>query len=162
MREIDLTEATKLKWWLENVGGYRRCEIHGCKDICTLTGMCVKSLFRTLDMVVTGTVLLAILLFLMFMLISGLSYFTLFLPSAYYAPDFLLENSLFTLCVTLLAVAAIGVGYTINRDMEVVPKWMKLSKKNGSDEEKKTSPTILAVKEMYRSVKDKTCIKVKL
>ncbi len=171
MKELDLTGARLLKLWLRM--GYYDFQISGEKDICTLVRMCLKSglcgvgyLFLCLFMLGMGTLCLCGVLIM-------LSFLTLYLPEAYYASADTIGFGYMLLCVISLVLLGGGVIDVAKGKMKFAPEYMKhpLRKlfKNSTPDTEETlvkeatpSKTWVAIKEMYLSVKDKTCIKVKL
>ncbi len=171
MKELDLTGAKLLKLWLRM--GYYDYPITGEKDICTLVRMCLRSglcgmgyLFMVVFLVAIGG------LFLFFAGIM-LSWLTLYLPEAYWADlDDMLVGFLLSALVSVVAL----IGFTVEvcqGKRNFAPEYMKrpLRKlfKNITTSTEETfvkevtpSKTWIAIKEMYASVKDKTCIKVEL
>lgn len=171
MEELDLTGAKLLKLWLRM--GYYENQIYGEKDICTLVRMCLKSGlcgvgYLFMFILVTGIGGL-------FLLCVGtmLSFLTLYLPEAYYAPvDYIIFSYILLPVLSIIAL----IGFTaevFQGKRNFAPEYMKrplrkLFKNNAPSTEetvvKDTPPskTWIAIKEMYRSVKDKTCIKVRL
>lgn len=176
MKELDLTGARLLKLWLRM--GYYDYQISGEKDICTLVRMCLRS----------GLCGVGYLVLIIFMLGMGalslcgvlimLSFLTLYLPEAYYASADIIGSGYLLLCVISLLLLGGGIIDVSKGKMKFTPEYMKrplrklfknstpdtednLVKENASLEET-PSKTWVAIKEMYRSVKDKTCIKVKL
>lgn len=171
MKELDLTGAKVLRLWLRM--GYYDYQISGEKDICTLVRMCLKSgLWGVgyLFMFIIATGIGGLFLFFVGIMLSWL---TLYLPDAYRAdPDTMIMGIILSILVSITVL----IGCTVEvfqGKRNFAPEYMKrpLRKlfKNSipSTEEtvvKETPPskTWIAIKEMYRSVKDKTCIKVKL
>lgn len=171
MKELDLTGAKLLKLWLRM--GYHNYQISGEKDICTLVRMCLKSGLcgaGYLFMFILATGIGGLILFCIGVMLSWL---TLYLPDAYRAdPDTMIMGIIFSALVSIVAL----IGFTVDvlqGKRNFAPEYMKrplrkLFKNNTLITEetvvKETPPskTWIAIKEMYRSVKDKTCIKVKL
>ena len=102
-----------------------------------------------------------------------LSFLTLYLPEAYYASADTIGFGYMLLCVISLVLLGGGVIDVAKGKMKFAPEYMKhpLRKlfKNSTPDTEETlvkeatpSKTWVAIKEMYLSVKDKTCIKVKL
>lgn len=177
MKELDLTNSTVLKWLLKYGGGYDRWDIRDCSNICTLLRMGVYSLGRgavTLFSLI-ATILFMIALFCGTVWCLGVmfSFLTLYLPDGWQAsPRTILSGSL-ALGITCLIAIAGGVVETIHGNMKFAPEYMKrplrkLFRKgntgvnNTPTKVKEPSPTMVAIKEMYLSFKNKTCIKVKL
>ena len=171
MRELDLTGAKLLKLWLRM--GYREYQINGEKDICTLIRMCLRSGLFGVGYLFMGSSLTAVGVALLYAVYSMFSFLTLFLPEAYHASE---DDILFGLvilpviCVSALLVTLLEV---IKGKAAFAPEYMKrplrklfkkgtFSGEGTCDKEKKPSQTWIACKEMYTSVKEKTCIKVKL
>lgn len=170
MKELDLTGAKLLRIWLRM--GYHDWQISGEKDICTLVRMCLKSGlcgvgYLFLGVFMTGVVGSGLwLIYLMF------SFLTLYLPEAYYADVGDIQFGLYLLSVVSVIVLIGCTSETIQGRCNFAPEYMKrpvrklLNKvprdKLTTTEEKKPSATWIACKEMYTSVKEKTCIKVKL
>lgn len=171
MKELDLTGAKLLKLWLRM--GYSEWEITGEKDICCLTRMCLWSGF-------IGVSYLLLIVFMLFIGVSCLyliflmfSFLTLYLPEAYWAsPDDMLIGMILTSIVSIIVcLGSLWEVYQGERDF--APDYMKrplrklFKKGNNSSKEntpvqKKPSQTWIALKEMGKSWKEKTCIKVKL
>lgn len=170
MKELDLTGAKLLKLWLRM--GYHDYQITGEKDICTLTRMCLWSgvlgvsyLFMIGFMVAVGCASLWAG-YLMF------SFLTLYLPESYWAsPDDILIGLLFTSAMSVIFLIAFTVEVCQGK-RAFAPEYMKrplrkLFKRNNPSEgkspvQKKPSQTWIALKEMGKAWKEKTCIKVKL
>lgn len=176
MKELDLTGAKLLKLWLSI--GYHDYQITGEKDICTLVRMCLKSglsfvgyLFMLVFMLGVGG---AILWFVCLMF----SFLTLFLPEAYYVDiKAMTAGGIFLAMVCVVTLLGF-IAEVLQGKRKFAPEYMKrplrklfkkvyVSKEESTVdvkpcEEYKPSPTWIACKEMYRSIKEKTCIKVKL
>ena len=164
MKELDFTNAKLLKAWLTKVGDYHEWKVKGTTDICTLTRMCVWAGVQGLGKLFLIILLLALASGLLLTLLSALSYFTVLLPEYLQAPSWLLDVSIVWLCFWLLGSLCLGVGLYKDGTIEMSPEYMKSSKKpeNPEKKEKTPSPTWIAIKEMYKSFKNKTCVKVKL
>lgn len=164
MKELDFTNAKLLKAWLTKVGDYRDRQVKGTTDICTLTRMCVWAGVQGLSKLVIIIFLLALAAGALLTLLSALSYFTVLLPEYLQAPSWLLEVSIVWLILWLGGSLIAGVGLYRDGAIEMFPEYMKSSKKpeNIEEKQKTPSPTWIAVKEMYKSFKNKTCVKVKL
>ena len=164
MKELDFTNAKLLKAWLTKVGDYYHCDIKGTTDICTLTRMCVWAGVQGLGKLFMIIILLAFAGGALLTLLSALSYFTVLLPEYLQAPSWLLDVSLVWLTFWLLGSLCLGCGLYKDGTIEMFPEYMKSSKKpeNSEKKEKAPSPTWIAIKEMYKSFKNKTCVKVKL
>lgn len=171
MKELDLTEAKLLKLWLRM--GYHDYQIRGEKDICSLTRMFLWSgvlgvsyLFMIGFMVAVGCASLWAG-YLMF------SFLTLYLPESYWAsPDDMLVGMILTLIVSIIVYLGF-LGEVLQGKRDFAPEYMKrplrklFKQGNNSSKEntlvqKKPSQTWIALKEMGKSWKEKTCIKVKL
>tara|TARA_R100001594_G_scaffold99302_1_gene133801 strand:- start:209 stop:703 length:495 start_codon:yes stop_codon:yes gene_type:complete len=164
MKELDFTNAKLLKTWLTKVGNYREWQVKGTTDICTLTRMCVWAGVHGLGKLFMIIILLVFAAGLLLTLLSALSYFTVLLPEYLQAPSWLLDMSPVWLTLWLLGSLCAGVGFYKDGNIELFPEYMKFSKKpeNSEKKEKTPSPTWIAIKEMYKSFKNKTCVKVKL
>ena len=171
MKELDLTGAKLLKLWLRM--GYHEYQITGEKDICTLVSMCLRSGLCVIGYLTTIAIVLTMGAALLWAIYLMFSFLTLFLPEVYYAPadDILLGLGLLTAVSGILLIGFMGEVFQGKRHF--APEYMKrplrnlfkkgdLSGEGPLNREKKTSQTWIACKEMYRSVKEKTCIKVKL
>ncbi len=102
-----------------------------------------------------------------------LSFLTLYLPEAYWAsPDDMLIGMILTSIVSIIACLGF-LGEVFQGKRDFAPEYMKrplrklFKKGNNPSEEntlvqKKPSQTWIALKEMGKSWKEKTCIKVKL
>ncbi len=171
MKELDLTGAKLLKLWLRM--GYYDYQISGEKDICTLVRMCLKSGLCGVGYLVAIAFMFAVGASLLYIGYCMFSFLTLYLPEAYYAP---VDDIIFSyILLPILSVIAL-IGFTaevLQGKRNFAPEYMKrplrkLFKNSTSSteetivKEKTPSKTWIAIKEMYRSVKDKTCIKVKL
>lgn len=175
MKELDLTGAKLLRLWLRM--GYYDYQISGEKDICTLVRMCLKSgLFGVGYLVLLTfmtTVMIAVGASFLYLGYLTLSFLTLYLPESYYAPvdNIMLSYGLLPiLCVIALINCTVEV---FQGKRNFAPEYMKrplrkLFKNNTPSTEETvvkethSSKTWIAIKEMYLSVKDKTCIKVRL
>ena len=170
MFELDLRNAKLLKKFLSVK--YYEYEISNCQDICTLTKMCGISLIFWWFWLFVGTMTLGILC----VLLTSFSLITLYLPEGYQAPMIMLELGAVSLGVMtgvgLLSTAA-GLSMVADGAIQFAPEYMKrplrkLFKKNTSSQgdippkKKEPSKTWIAIKETYKSIKDKTCIKVKM
>lgn len=163
MKELDFTKAKYLKLWLTKVGDYRDWQVKGTTDICTLTRMCIWAGVQGLGKLFLVVLLLAFAGGMLLTLLSALSYFTVLLPEAFQAPSWLLEVSIVWLLFWLLGSFCVGCGLYKDGNIEMFPEYMKSSEKGESEKkEKNPSPTWIAIKEMYKSFKNKTCVKVKL
>lgn len=171
MKELDLTGARLLKLWLRM--GYYDYQISGEKDICTLVRMCLRSGLCGVGYLFLGIFMLGVVCALFFVGYLMFAFLTLYLPEAYYAP---VNDILFGyILLPILSVIAL-IGFTVDvfqGKRDFAPEYMKrplrkLFKNSVPDtedslvQEKIPSKTWVAIKEMYLSVKDKTCIKVKL
>ena len=169
MKELDLQNATLLKKFLKVK--YYSYEIRDCQDICTLTRMCLVAMVCWSILVVLGVLVLGVA----GVLLTSFSLITLYLPEGYQAPLFILELGAVSLgviaglgCISVIAATTLVSDGT----MEFAPEYMKrplrklFKKKSSSSDtppkEEVPSQTWIAVKGMYKSVKEKTCIKVKL
>lgn len=170
MFELGLRNAKLLKKFLSVK--YYEYEISNCQDICTLTKMCGISLIFWWFWLFVGAMTLGILC----VLLTSFSLITLYLPEGYQAPMIMLELGF----AAIVAMIATGCMVTIaaalqvsEGNMQFAPEYMKrplrkLFKKNVSlqddalPKEKEPSQTWTAIKEMCKSFKDKTCIKVKM
>lgn len=170
MKELDLTGAKLLKLWLRM--GYYDYQISGEKDICTLVRMCLRSGLCGVGYLFLGVFATALSGLILWLLYLMLSFLTLYLPEAYYADLKDIQLGLGLLLVVSV-IALVGcTSETLQGRCRFAPEYMKrpvrkLFKKIPSSkvtpvEEKKPSQTWIACKEMYNSVKEKTCIKVKL
>ncbi len=177
MKELDLTNATVLKWLLKHGGDYKRWDIRDCSDICTLLRMVVYSLGRgaviLFSLIVTILFMTALFCGVVFLVGLMFSFLTLYLPDGWQASPSSIVTGLLVLGITCLIAIVGEVVATINGNMDFAPEYMKrplrkLFRKgnNGvednSTKAKEPSPTMVAIKEMYLSFKNKTCIKVKL
>ena len=171
MKELDLTGTKLLKLWLRM--GYHDYQITGEKDICTLVRMCLRSGLCGVGYLTTIAIIAAMGAALLWVVYLMFSFLTLFLPEAYYAS---VDDILFGL-ILLLIVSFIALLGTLADVMKgrvaFAPEYMKrplrklfklsgLSVEYSTVRENKPSQTWIACKEMFRSVKEKTCIKVKL
>lgn len=169
MFELDLRNAKLLKKFLSvKYYGY---EISNCQDICTLVKMSGVSLIFWWFWLFAGTMTLSLLC----VLLTSFSLVTLYLPEGYQAPLIVLEVGVAAL-TTMVAVGCMiiiaGALQVSEGNMQFAPEYMKrplrrLFKKNTSSQdippkEKEPSQTWIAIKEMCKSIKDKTCIKVKM
>lgn len=172
MKELDLQNATLLKKFLGV--NYDNYDIKHCQDICTLTRMCLVAMVCWSILVVLGVLVLGVLS----VLLTAFSLITLFFPEGYQAPLFILELG----AVSLGVITGLGCIFTIaaaimtsDGQLGFAPEYMKrplrkLFKKKLSSEvsgdtlpkEKVPSQTWIAIKEMYKSVKENTCIKVRM
>ena len=164
MKELDFTNAKLLKAWLTKVGEYHDYQVKGTTDICTLTRMCIWAGVQGLGKLLAIIILLALAAGILLTLLSALSYFTVLLPEYLQAPSWLLDVSLVWLIFWSLLSFCLGCGLYKDGIIEMFPEYMKSSKKPENSEKKKKapSPTWIAIKEMYKSFKNKTCVKVKL
>ena len=169
MKELDLQNATLLKKFLEVQ--YDNYDIKHCQDICTLTRMCLIAMMCWGVLLVLGALVLGAIS----VLLTAFSLITLYLPEGYRAPLFILELGAVSLGVmTFLGCTGVVAAtiMTLDDQLEFAPEYMKrplrklfkkVSLQDGTPpKEKVPSQTLVAVKEMYKSVKEKTCIKVKL
>lgn len=179
MKELDLTKATVLKWLLKHGGGYASYEINDCwKDICTLTRMVIYSLGlgAVLLFSLIVTILFMIVLFCGAVWLVGLmfSFLTLYLPNGwqFVSPDDMMFG-LMLLGIVCIMLVLFGIKETLEGNMDFAPEYMKrplrkLFRKGNTGTKynatpvKEPSPTMTAIKEMWKSFKNKTCIKVKL
>lgn len=163
MKELDFTKAKYLKLWLTKVGYYHDCQVEGTTDICTLTRMCIWAGVQGLGKLFLVVLLLAFAGGMLLTLLSALSYFTVVLPETYQAPIWLGRDSLMWLVIWLVVSLVIGLLFYSDGDIKMLPEYMKSSEKGESEKKEKTpSPKWIAIKEMYKSFKNKTCVKVKL
>lgn len=165
---LDLQNAKLLKLFLRI--GYYDYEIKGEKDICTLTRMCLKSSIGLVSWVLTGIVLTMSGL----LLLSPLVWVTMMFPEGYQPSVYIIEFGMVGVVTWLiLSCLAIFSGILAVKDgvIPLAPEYMKrplrkLFKKNATKEnntkDKEPSETWIAVKEMYKAFKEKTCIKIKL
>ena len=171
MKELDLTGAKLLKLWLRM--GYHDYQISGEKDICTLVRMCLKSGLCGVGYLFMFILAVGIGGLFLFCIGVMLSWLTLYLPDAYRAdPDTMIIGIILSALVSIVAL----IGFTVDvlqGKRNFAPEYMKspLRKlfKNNTPSTEETiikenppSKTWIAIKEMYRSVEDKTCIKVRL
>lgn len=160
MKELDLSNASVLKRIL-NIR-YREHEIEDISDICSLTSKTLAALVEfiicTCVVVIGGGI----------MLIVGaiiLSPLTLFLPTALYAPLDMINMGIISICIIGIISTISVLDDTLIGNVPILPSYIKVKTKVKSTKPSKVkepSKTVLAVKEMYKSFKDKTCIKVKL
>jgi hypothetical protein len=168
MKELDLTNAKLLKLWLRM--GYCDWEISNTKDICSLTRMVLWSGVCGIRDLILAIFVLAALLGGLWGIALMFSFLTLYLPEAYWASPDRIGFGLFALGVTSLATVTGGFVLWCNGDIRFAPEYMKrplrkLFNKTTSEEkfsEKKPSQTWIALKEIGKAWKEKTCIKVKL
>ncbi len=171
MKELDLTGAKLLKLWLRM--GYHDYQISGEKGICSLTRMCLWSGFCGASYLLLIVFMIFIGVGCLYLIFLMLSFLTLYLPEAYWAsPDDMLIGMILTSIVSIIVcLGALVEVYQGERDF--APEYMKcplrklFKKSNNSSEEntlvqKKPPQTWIALKEMGKSWKEKTCIKVKL
>jgi hypothetical protein len=162
MKELDLTKAKWLKIWLTKVGEYKSRQVNNCQtDICTLTKMCAWSTIAGAGKLIIMLVFILAALFILFTLVSALSYFTVLLPEGMQAPYWMIDISPILVLGYLVLTIFVGLGLHGENQIELFPEYMK-SYKSATVKEKVPSPTWVAIKEMYKSFKNKTCIKVKL
>lgn len=179
MKELDLTKATVLKWLLKHGGGYSNYDIHyRCQDICTLLRMTLFSLVKGFKDILVITLMIgffgAAFCAVLWVVVMMFSFLTLYLPDSwqFVDPSGMLAG-LIMLGIVCFALVLLGVKETLVGDMKFAPEYMKrplrkLFRKGNTCEEKspakvkESSPTMAAIKEMYLSFKNKTCIKVKL
>lgn len=164
MKELDFTEAKTLRWLLIVGGDYAYYELEDVKEICTLTRMVFMSILKG-AVKILGIAL--ILLLVIWGLVSMASVFTLYLPEKYYAPLQMIIVGYFGILLTLTLISYFGVMLWREGRIKFAPDYITkyLPKSKNSEKvqvEQKPSKTWLAVKEMCKSFKDKTCIKVKL
>lgn len=176
MKELDLTGAKLLKLWLRM--GYHDYQITGKKDICTLTRMFLWSGILGVSYLVMTGFMFAVGCAFLYVVYSMFSFLTLYLPEAYWASP---EDILIGLAVTLILSVTLLIGFTVEvcqGKRDFAPEYMKRplrklfkrsnnsSKDNNLSEEitsvRSPSQTWVALKEMGKAWKEKTCIKVKL
>jgi hypothetical protein len=168
MKELDLTNAKLLKLWLRM--GYFDCEIDGEKDTCSLTRMVLWSGVCGIRNLILAIFMLAVILGGLWGIAIMFSFLTLYLPEAYWASPDNIGFGLFALGLISLATVTAGFVLWCSDEIRFAPEYMKrplrkLFNKTTSEEkfsEKRPSQTWIAVKEMGKSWKEKTCIKVKL
>ena len=147
MKELDLSNATVLKWILSFK--YHGWEIREISDICSLTRKTLLALVELISCICIVVIAGSVLLYIAGIILSPL---TLFLPTAFYAPVPMIQAGIFSTCL-------IGIFLAIGLLIQTLQGEIPLIKVKSRE---KSSKTILAVREMYKSLKDKTCIKVKL
>lgn len=163
MKTLDLTQAKWLKKFLSV--RYNNWQINGVEgDICTLTRMCLVATIGWFGvagfLILVGGVICAAL--------TPLLLLSMLLPvEVNPVPLALLDYSSTMLAVELLIVAACLIFCMILAvcgKVEFAPEYITkhFRKEDVTPKEKKPSQTWIAVKEMYKSFKDKTCIKVKM
>jgi hypothetical protein len=170
MKELDLTGAKLLKLWLRI--GYYDYQISGEKDICTLVKMCLRSGVCGVGYLSLWALMLCVGIAFLGVIYLMFSFLTLYLPEAYYAD---VEDIMFGMILLTAVCGATLLIFTIkvlHGNRNFAPEYMKRpirklfkkvpSNKATSIKEKKPSQTWIACKEMYTSVKEKTCIKVRL
>lgn len=176
MKELDLTGAKLLKLWLRM--GYHNYQISGEKGICSLTRMFLWSGVCGVSYLMMITFMVAVGCAFLYLVYLMLSFLTLYLPEAYWASS---GDILFGMGLLLIISAILLIGFTIEvlqGKRDFAPEYMKrplrklFKKDNNPSEEntsvqtplvqKKPSQTWIALKEMGKSWKEKTCIKVKL
>lgn len=168
MKELDLQNATLLKKFLSvKYYGY---EIKACQDICTLTRMCLVTMLGWVACVIG----VGIITIVACALLSPIVLITLYLPEGWQVGLDIMgfgAMTLFFYIVSGVLGIAWGLGAVLLGNWQFAPEYMKrplrklFKKKSSSDtspKEKVPSQTWIVVKEMYKSVKEKTCIKVKL
>lgn len=178
MKELDLTNATVLKWLLKNGGDYSNYDIKHCQDICTLLRMTLFSLvkgFKDIVVIALMIVFFGVMLFAAgWFFVMMFSFLTLYLPDGwqFVDPDAMLAGLIILGFVCSIVIVG-GVVETFKGNMRFAPEYMKrplrklFRKSNTGSEitatkEEEPSPTWVAIKEMYKSFKEKTCIKVKM
>lgn len=164
MKPIDLSKAKLLKMILS--WHYESYNInHNEIDTCILARMVIIAIFSGISNVIIFTCLISVLLLLVGFILLPLSLLTLYLPEGYQVPYEIMQIS-YEVVLPLIWVVfplVVGISKTVKGDMPLAPTYLtKHFKTVNKPKEKKPSPTWLAIKEMYKSIKDKTCVKVKL
>lgn len=161
MKTLDLTNAKLLKKFLSVE--YRSWQLESLDtDICTLARMCVNAFFSWVGMAIIWCVLLTLALFAL----TPLVLLTLSLPDGWQVSLFWMNGGITFLImyfVVGVVVLCVGIVYCMTGKMNFAPEYItKHFYKNNNTKQKQPSQTWIAVKEMYRSFKDKTCVKVRL
>jgi uncharacterized membrane protein len=160
MKELDLSNASVLKWILSFK--YYKKEIEDISDICSLTRKTLAALVELIICTYIVVIVGGIVLITAAIILSPL---TLFLPTTLYAPLDMITMGVISICIIGIISTINVVGNTLVGNVPILPSYIKVKTKVKSTKPskvKETSKTMLAVKEMYKSLKDKTCIKVKL
>lgn len=160
MKELDLSNAAVLKWILNFK--YYKYEIEGISDICTLTSKTLAALVELIICTCVFVIVGGIILVTAAIILSPL---TLFLPTALYAPLDMITMGTVSTCIIGIFSTIIVLVDTLTGKVPLIPSYIKVKTKEKTTEPvkvKESSKTMCAVKEMYKSFKDKTCIKVKL
>lgn len=175
MKELDLTDAAVLKWLLRKGGGYGNYDLRSVNNICDLITMTVWSLIRGCFLLWAGMVFLALVVALLVGILITLSvcfsFLTLYLPDGYQSDPETILFGLIALGVFCFILLFTGVILCVQGYLDFSPEYMKrplhkvLNKQFNElnvTRDKKISPTVVALKEMGLSFKNKTCIKIKL
>lgn len=158
MKELDLSNASVLKRILNFK--YYEHEIEDISDICSLTSKTLAALVELIICMCLFVIVVGIMLITAAMILSPL---TLFLPAALYAPLDMIIIGIISICIIGIVITINVVGNTLIGNVPLLPSYIKTKEKTTEPVKvKDPSKTMLAVKEMYKSFKDKTCIKVKI
>jgi hypothetical protein len=161
MKTLDLTNAKLLKKF--SSVEYNSLQLESLDtDICTLARMCVNAFFSWVAMAIIWCVLLTLALFAL----TPLVLLTLSLPDGWQVSLFWMNGGITFLIMYFVAgvvVLFVGIIFYLVGRIPFAPEYItKHFHKKDTVKQKQPSQTWIAVKEMYRSFKDKTCVKVKL
>lgn len=160
MFELDLRNAKLLKKFLSV--RYSNYEINKISNICDLTRKCFMAFLGWIAVFI-GVVFITVISSFGVFIISAP--FTLFLPEGFQAPlDFMQMGFVFNVVVLIIAIVMCTVE-TLKGNMRFAPEYITkyiIKEEHIPKKEKEPSQTWIAIKEMCKSIKDKTCIKVKM